>query len=108
MALPDWSAIRDLKPDPLTQLFADDDARLAMLSADVSGIHFDWSKTHLTREALTAFAALAESMGLAAKRDALFAGEAVNVVGRARPVFLPVGLPVGQRQRPRPSRLPVV
>ncbi|TGX53539.1 glucose-6-phosphate isomerase [Sphingomonas gei] len=84
MALPDWSTIHALKPASLKQLFDKDPARLAALSLDVAGIHFDWSKTHLTGEAVQAFAALAESMGLAAKRDALFAGEAINVTeGRA-------------------------
>ena len=84
MALPDWSPIRDLPRPTLAQLFEADANRVATLSADVAGIHFDWSKTHLTSEAVQAFAALAERMGLAAKRDALFAGEAINVTeGRA-------------------------
>jgi len=84
MALPDWSTIRALAPTPLKQLFDADSARLASLSLDVAGIHFDWSKTHLTAEAVAAFATLAADMGLAAKRDALFAGEAINVTeGRA-------------------------
>ena len=84
MALPDWSTIHALKPASLKQLFDQDPARLAALSLDVAGIHFDWSKTHLTAQAVQAFAKLAESMGLAAKRDALFAGEAINVTeGRA-------------------------
>lgn len=84
MALPDWSAIRALAPATLTELFAQDAARVATLSTDVAGIHFDWSKTHLTPEALSAFERLADSMGLAAKRDALFAGEAINLTeGRA-------------------------
>lgn len=83
MASPDWSAIQALEPVPLARLFDDPD-RVAMLSADVAGIHFDWSKTHLTREAVAGFAGIAGAMGLAAKRDALFAGEAVNMTeGRA-------------------------
>ncbi|WP_157073785.1 glucose-6-phosphate isomerase [Sphingomonas soli] len=84
MALPDWSAIRALPRTPLPALFRQDGDRVAALSADVAGIRFDWSKTHLTKEALAVFSALADAMGLAAKRDALFAGEAVNVTeGRA-------------------------
>ncbi|UYY57438.1 glucose-6-phosphate isomerase [Sphingomonas sp. S2-65] len=84
MALPDWSPIRNLERRTLAQLFEGDANRVATLSADVAGIHFDWSKTHLTPEAVQAFAALAEQMGLSAKRDALFAGEAINVTeGRA-------------------------
>ena len=83
MALPDWTPIRALPRTPLKQLFEGAD-RVASLSVDVAGIHFDWSKTHLTADAVSAFAALADSMGLAAKRDALFAGEAINVTeGRA-------------------------
>ena len=84
MALPDWSPIRTLPRQTLAQLFEGDASRVATLSADVAGIHFDWSKTHLTPEAVQAFATLADQMGLAAKRDALFAGEAINVTeGRA-------------------------
>ncbi len=49
MATPDWPAIQALAKAPLTQLFAEDADRLASLSLDVAGIHFDWSKTHLTR-----------------------------------------------------------
>lgn len=84
MALPDWTAIQALDRPTLTALFAADSARVEALSADVAGIRFDWSKTHLTAEAVAAFAALADRMGLAAKRDALFAGEAINnTEGRA-------------------------
>jgi glucose-6-phosphate isomerase len=80
----DWSTIESLPQTPLLDLFANDPNRLASLSLDVAGIHFDWSKTHLTHEAVAAFAELAKATGLAAKRDALFGGEVVNVTeGRA-------------------------
>jgi glucose-6-phosphate isomerase len=84
MALPDFATIRSLASTPLTQLFDADAGRIAALSVDVAGIHFDWSKTHLTSEAIQAFAAIAETMELDAKRNALFAGEAINnTEGRA-------------------------
>ncbi|WP_188053457.1 glucose-6-phosphate isomerase [Sphingosinithalassobacter sp. CS137] len=84
MARPDWTDLKALERVPLTTLFADDPERLALFTAGVAGIHFDWSKTHLSREAVERFAALADAMGLAAKRDALFAGEVVNATeGRA-------------------------
>ncbi|MEN3745882.1 glucose-6-phosphate isomerase [Sphingomonas sp. HF-S3] len=84
MALPDWSEVRSLEPKTLTTLFAEDGDRLTGLSGDVAGIHFDWSKTHLTAEAVAGFARIAETMELGRKRDALYAGEAVNVTeGRA-------------------------
>ena len=80
----DWSKVEALNPPRLTELFAADPDRVAKLSVDVAGIHFDFSKTHLDDAALDAFQALAKSAGLAAKRDALFAGEKVNnTEGRA-------------------------
>lgn len=84
MALPDWSEVRSLESKTLTTLFAEDGDRLTGLTADVAGIHFDWSKTHLTAEGVAAFARIAETMELGRKRDALYAGETVNVTeGRA-------------------------
>lgn len=80
----DWTAIEALPRTPLKVLFAGDPNRLASLTTDVAGIHFDFSKTHLDAAALDAFTALAKSAGFAAKRDALFAGDVVNVTeGRA-------------------------
>ncbi|MDP1026918.1 glucose-6-phosphate isomerase [Sphingomonas sp. KR1UV-12] len=81
----DWSAIEALPSPRLTELFDGDPDRLARLSLDVAGIHFDWSKTHLTPDAIEAFAALAEAQDLAGKRDAMFGGEHVNVT-EDRPV----------------------
>jgi glucose-6-phosphate isomerase len=79
-----WQAVEALSPKPLTELFEAEPNRLDALTLDVSGIHFDWSKTHLDTEGLQAFAQLAEAAGLAARRDALFAGEVVNATeGRA-------------------------
>ena len=50
-----------------------------MLTADVAGIHFDWSKTHLTREAVAAFeAAGGKAQDLAGKRAALFGGASMS------------------------------
>jgi glucose-6-phosphate isomerase len=81
----DWSTIEALPSPRLTDLFRDDPDRLSRFSLDVAGIHFDWSKTHLTAGAVAAFAALADAQGLARRRDALFAGEHVNVTEN-RPV----------------------
>ncbi len=74
----DWSQIEGLSPPALTQLFAADADRVARLSVDIAGIHFDFAKTHLDAGSLAAFEALARAAGLASRRDALFAGERVN------------------------------
>jgi glucose-6-phosphate isomerase len=81
----DWSTIEGLPTERLEALFAADPARLDRLSLDVAGIHFDWSKTHLTAQAVTAFEALAKETDLAGRREAMFAGEHVNVT-EDRPV----------------------
>ena len=81
----DWTAIEALPSPKLTELFDQDGERLSKFSLDVAGIHFDWSKTHLTTEAVDAFAALARVQDLAGKRDAMFGGEHVNVT-EDRPV----------------------
>lgn len=81
----DWSAIEALPPNRLEQLFADDPDRLGRLSLDMAGIHFDWSKTHLTADALAAFETLAGQADLAGRREAMFNGEHVNVT-EDRPV----------------------
>lgn len=80
----DWSTIEALPRQTLLDLFAADPDRLRTLSLDVAGIHFDWSKTHLTADAITAFEALCRAQDLAGKREALFGGDVVNVTeGRA-------------------------
>ena len=63
----------------LDELFASEPDRLSRLTFEAAGIYFDWSKTHLDQAAIEAFIARAERAGFAAARDALFAGEIVNV-----------------------------
>ena len=80
----DWTAIERLPAETLTHLFENESDRLDRLAHDVCGIRFDFAKTHLSVAALAAFNALADSQGLWARRDALFAGAKVNPTeGRA-------------------------
>jgi glucose-6-phosphate isomerase len=62
----------------LDQLFAAERDRLSRLTFEVTGLYFDWSKTHLDQSIIEEFLARAEEMGFPAARDALFAGEIVN------------------------------
>ena len=79
-----WQRVDALHSPSLQTLFSDDPARVARYSIDVAGIHFDWSKTHLTADVVAAFDDLARVQGLAARREALFTGEPVNnTEGRA-------------------------
>ncbi|MBH1992108.1 MAG: glucose-6-phosphate isomerase [Sphingomonadaceae bacterium] len=78
------AAIAALPQADLKTIFATDPGRLDRLVLTQGSIRFDWSKTHLTQEMLSAFQALAQEQGFVARRDALFAGEAVNnTEGRA-------------------------
>ncbi|MEO1969837.1 MAG: glucose-6-phosphate isomerase [Sphingomonadaceae bacterium] len=96
-----WKRIEDFERPTLGELFsarrdggegehepADSD-RVAMLSGRIEwgspddgtsgGILFDWSKTHLDTALLSAFEELAEARDFVAKREALLAGDIVNV-----------------------------
>ena len=79
-----WDAIDALPRPRLSELFTAEPDRLSRLSFDESGILFDFSKTHLSTELIGHFLQLAEAGDFAARRDALFAGEIVNITeGRA-------------------------
>ncbi|MDE2340756.1 MAG: glucose-6-phosphate isomerase, partial [Alphaproteobacteria bacterium] len=73
-----WTELASLPRTPLAELIATCADRLGCFTLEVAGLYFDFSKTHLTPETLKVLAKLAESQGLAAARDALFAGAIVN------------------------------
>lgn len=74
-----WAAIHSADPAPLLDLFAKDADRVKTLGLDLAGMHFDWSKTHLEPGLIAAFEELAKASDYVAKRDALFAGDIVNL-----------------------------
>jgi len=63
----------------LRTLFADDEHRGERLRANAEGIYLDYSKNRITDETLRLLVGLAEESGLAQRRDAMFAGEHINV-----------------------------
>lgn len=73
-----WKLIDEHPLKPLDELFADEPDRLSRLAHEVSGLYFDWSKTHLDEALLGAFTRLADQSGFASAREALFSGEIVN------------------------------
>lgn len=84
MTSPSWTAIHAQPIPELKTIFDRDAGRLDKHTLSVGPIRFDWSKTHLTDDLLTAFQTLAVESDFAGKRDALFAGEAINnTEGRA-------------------------
>lgn len=73
-----WKAIEDYRSKRLTELFEADGERVAKMSRDVAGIHFDWSKTHLDEDLLGEFSVLAYEVDYSGARDGLFSGDVVN------------------------------
>ncbi|MDX6563173.1 MAG: glucose-6-phosphate isomerase, partial [Gaiellales bacterium] len=70
----------------LRDLFASDPGRGTRLTADAAGLALDYSKNRITDETLGLLLQLADQAGVAARRDAMFAGERINVTEN-RPVL---------------------
>lgn len=77
-----WARLRALAegfaPD-LRRWFADDPDRVARLTFSAADLHVDLSKSLLDGEVLDALLALADEVGVEARRDAMFRGEHINV-----------------------------
>ncbi len=77
-----WSRLAtiaaDFEPD-LRRWFADDPGRVGRLTFDAADLHVDLSKGLVDDDVLAALLELAEQVGLTARRDAMFAGEHINV-----------------------------
>lgn len=68
----------------LRELFAADNKRFQTFSARLGDLLLDYSKTAVTAETMALLLALAEAAEIEAKRDAMFAGEPINMTeGRA-------------------------
>src|SRR5215204_1596965 len=77
-----WATLTALKesfqPD-LRDWFADDPERAASLTFTAGDLYVDLSKNLLTAEVLDALVALADEVGVPPRRDAMLAGEHINV-----------------------------
>ena len=90
-SLPAWSALtahyEQIRDERLRDWFAADTSqpsRAERFTIEGGGLIADFSKNRITDETLKLLVALAEQTGVAARRDAMFAGEVVNPTeGRA-------------------------
>lgn len=69
---------QQLQKTHLRDLFAQDTERFTHFSRNACGVLFDFSREKINKNALDSLLALADVCGVAAKRDALFAGEYIN------------------------------
>ncbi len=81
--LPAWAALQahheQIEGTHLRDLFAADGERGERLVAEAAGLHLDFSKNRITDETLLLLGELARERGVAERREAMFAGEHINV-----------------------------
>ncbi len=85
---PAWAALvahhRAIEGKHLRELFAANPARGERLAAEGAGLYLDYSKNRITDETTGLLSTLAEQSGVAARVEAMFKGERINVSeGRA-------------------------
>lgn len=81
-----WKALEGFQYNNLNlnDLFVRDTGRFNKFSCRLNGLFFDYSKQKINDDILQTLLALAESQGVAAKRNAMFEGEKINnTEGRA-------------------------
>jgi len=78
-----WEALeahhREVGDLHLRDLFAQDPERGETMTAEAAGLFLDYSKNRITAETVGLLAALATERGMPARREAMFAGERINV-----------------------------
>jgi glucose-6-phosphate isomerase len=80
----------------LRQLFADDPARGERLTAEAVGLYLDYSKNRITDETMALLVQLAQESGLAERREAMFAGERINVTENRSVLHVALRMPRGR------------
>jgi glucose-6-phosphate isomerase len=68
-----------IAPRHLLELFAEDPRRGEELTAQAHGLYLDYSKNRVTTETMRLLVELARESGVPERRDAMFAGERINV-----------------------------
>jgi glucose-6-phosphate isomerase len=96
---PSWQALQShyekIKDLPLRQLFADDPARGERMTAGTGGLYLDYSKNRITDETLRLLIQLANERGVAARRDAMFRGEKINITEKRAVLHVALRAPRG-------------
>jgi glucose-6-phosphate isomerase len=81
----------------LRDLFADDPKRGERYSVEAEGIFLDYSKNRITNATIRLLIQLAEERGVAERRDAMFAGDKINVTEDRAVLHVALRAPKGQR-----------
>jgi len=98
--LPAWQALEQhaaaMSATTLHQLFADDPTRGERFTAEAAGIFLDYSKHRVNGDTLKLFFQLAEESGLAARRNAMFSGEKINITEKRAVLHVALRAPKGE------------
>lgn len=81
----------------LRDLFAQDPQRGERMHLEAAGIYLDYAKNRLTDRTIALLLDLAQSSGLAERRDAMFRGEPVNASEKRAALHTALRAPVGTR-----------
>ena len=81
----------------LRELFARDPGRGERLTAEATGIYLDYSKNRVTDETMQLLVELAEESGVPQRRDAMFAGEHINVSENRAVLHVALRMPAGTK-----------
>ena len=96
---PEWAALdahfADLRDRHLRDLFAEDPARGEALTVEAGDVFLDYSKNRLTAETIGLLAALARRAGVEQLRDAMFAGEHINITEDRAVLHVALRAPAG-------------
>jgi glucose-6-phosphate isomerase len=83
------------RPAHLRELFADDPGRAERYVVEVGDLRIDYSKHRVDDAVLAGLVALADRSGVEARRDAMFAGEHVNVTEDRAVMHVALRAPAG-------------
>ncbi len=96
-----WQALTEhhtrIKDMHLRELFAGDPGRAERFSTEDAGLFLDYSKNRITDETVRLLLALADERGVAQRRDAMFAGETINITERRAVLHVALRAPRGTR-----------
>jgi glucose-6-phosphate isomerase len=97
---PAWQALeahyQQMKDVHLRTLFAQDPARGERLVAEGAGLVLDYSKNRVNDQTLRLLLQLAETGGVAARRDAMFRGEKINITEKRAVLHVALRAPRGE------------
>ena len=96
-----WQALEhhhaEIGDRTLREIFAADPGRGERLTAEAEGIYLDYSKNRVTDETMRLLIELAEESAVPQRRDAMFAGEHINVSENRAVLHVALRMPEGTK-----------